>query len=127
MYTLEFSIQGLPKNVTNNMVHWRKKHAEAKKWKLFVIAEVRRHLMRAPDLKDYRRPKLERAKLTLTRHSSSEPDFDGLVASFKHVIDGLVEAGVIANDKTSNIGQPNYVWVKAKPKQGFITVKVEEV
>lgn len=70
---------------------------------------------------------LERAHLILTRHSSSEPDFDGLAVSFKPVIDGLVEAGVLANDKSGNIGQPEYRWFKAPMKMGFITVEVREL
>lgn len=70
---------------------------------------------------------LPRARLTLTRFSSVEPDSDGLVSSFKHVIDGLVECGVLVNDRFSNIGMPDYRWSKVKPKQGAIHVVVEEI
>lgn len=70
---------------------------------------------------------LEKAKLTLERHSSVEPDFDGLVSSFKFIIDGLVDCGVLIGDKTSVIGRPDYQWVKASPKKGKIVVIVEEL
>lgn len=68
---------------------------------------------------------LERATLTLTRFSSTQPDYDGLVSSFKHVIDGLIWAQVLENDKWDNIGAPTYKWNKAPRKKGFIEVVVE--
>lgn len=68
---------------------------------------------------------LEKAKITLTRHSSREPDFDGLCGSFKFCLDGLVKAGVILDDKVSVIGQPTYLWVKASPGMGKIEIKIE--
>ena len=68
---------------------------------------------------------LEKASLTLTRHSSVMCDFDGLVTSFKNCIDGLVLAKIILDDSPQIIGIPVYKQVKTKPKQGFITIKVE--
>jgi hypothetical protein len=65
--------------------------------------------------------------LTLTRGSSVQPDYDGLVSGFKHVIDGLVLAKVLINDDQETIGIPEYKWVKADPKEGFIRVTVEEI
>lgn len=113
--TLEFEIQGLPKMTNASRVHWTKKMKEAKKWKALVYEQV--SLARWTPI--------NKANLTLIRFSSVEPDFDGLVSSFKHVIDGLVEAGVLENDKVSNIGQPKYAWQKCAPKMGKIRVKVE--
>ena len=69
---------------------------------------------------------LEKAKLTLIRHSSSEPDYDGLVSSFKYVIDSLVTLKILVNDKSKNIGVPDYKWQKAPAMKGFITVGIEE-
>jgi len=54
------------------------------------------------------------------------PDYDGLVSAFKSVVDGLKEAGVILDDKYENTGPWNCVWRKAKSKQGFVRVIVEE-
>lgn len=114
---IEFEIIGLPK-MTNGFrrQHWTHRYKEAKKWKALVYEQV--SLCKSTPIAEPR--------LTLTRFSTREPDFDGLVSSFKHVIDGLVEAGAILDDKVSIIGQPTYLWEKAKPKQGKIKVRVEE-
>ncbi len=68
---------------------------------------------------------LKKAHLTLTRHSSIRPDSDGLVSSFKHVIDGLVDTKIIVDDDYKTIGMPTYLWEKAPAKKGYITIKVE--
>lgn len=118
-YHLHFTLQGLPAT-TNSMgrKHWSVKAAEARNWKTWVVFAVGSKRPCKP---------LERAKLTLVRYSSGELDFDGLVSSFKHVIDGLKQAKVIADDKYSNIGQPTYLPRKTAPKRGYIEVTVEEV
>ena len=67
---------------------------------------------------------LETAKITLIRGSSREPDFDGLVGSFKAVLDGLVKAGIIKDDKVSVIGQPTYLWERTSPKKGYIRIQI---
>lgn len=89
-------------------------------WKQQVISFVKFNRLGPP------KP-LPMAKVTLTRCSSSEPDFDGLVGSFKNVLDGLVAALVIEDDKMSNIGAPDYRWEKASPGGGKIRIVVEEI
>lgn len=118
-YSVEFELKGLPK-LTNQLSRgvWQKRMGHTNLWKRKVWAAVW-HL-KPPE-------PLAHAALTLIRCSSREPDFDGLVSGFKPVIDGLVEAGILANDKSSNIGQPKYEWVKTSPKLGKIKIKVEEV
>lgn len=69
---------------------------------------------------------LKKAKLTLTRHSARPCDFDGCVSSFKSILDGLVEHGVLADDNMNVIGQPTYKWEKSPPRKGFCTIVVEE-
>jgi hypothetical protein len=117
-YVLELEIPGLPKRTNNAQANWRAKYAEAKKWKRLVLNAVvfARKQPKAP---------CQKAQVTLTRHSSVRPDFDGLVSSFKHVIDGLILAKVIVNDNHDVIGVPEYLWEKAPPKLGRITIKVE--
>lgn len=114
----EFSIEGLPK-LTNQSYrsHWRSRHAEAKKWKSLVTA----HCLD----KGITNLKLNSAVLTFKRHSSVEPDFDGLVSGFKNVIDGLKVSGVIIDDKPSIIGSPTYLWEKCAKGEGKITIKIE--
>lgn len=98
--------------------NWRTKHGQAKKWKQLVFIAVSKHIPDKPFMK---------AKLTLTRFSAKRPDFDGLVAGFKPVIDGLVEAGVITNDDFSVVGVPEYLHEIMPPKKGKIKIKVEEL
>ncbi len=118
-YSLEFKIVGLPK-MANQLLrgHWATKAGHAKKWKRLVWAKA--WPLKPPQ-------PLTSAVLCLTRVSSSEPDHDGLVSGFKHVIDGLVECGVIATDKPSCIGQPRFFWEKGSRGHGYIKVKVESV
>lgn len=119
VYTLEFQLPGLPK-LANQLLrsHWGTKVGHANTWK--------RKVWRAAWVYKPVTP-LTRAKLTLTRVSSREPDYDGLVSSFKSVIDGLVEAGILANDKRENVGVPEYLWRKGPRSPGKVIVRVEEI
>lgn len=120
MYKLHLIIDGLPRRTNNNASSWRARAAEARVWKRRVVDAVvlKRAAPAAP---------LAKAKLILRRYSSVEPDSDGLVSSFKHVIDGLIEAKVLKNDKRENIGMPAYDWRYAPRNNGFIEIMVEEV
>jgi Holliday junction resolvase RusA-like endonuclease len=70
---------------------------------------------------------LVKARITITRFSSTEPDFDGLVAGGKFLLDGLVKAGVIHDDRPGIIGQPVYRWEKYPPKMGKVQILVESL
>lgn len=119
-YCIEFEIPGLPPtiNAGGRSRHWRIGWAATAKWKESIGWATAGKRPKKP---------LERAQITLTRYSSMEPDFDGLVSSFKAVIDGLVVHGVLAGDKMSQIGQPRYRWEKCPRNSGKIKVRVEEV
>lgn len=118
-YLLEFELPGLPRTTNALMVHWRVRHTHGQRWKRSVHLEcLRRGVPPKP---------LEKAKVTLTRCSARECDFDGLVSSFKNLMDGLTEAGVIKDDKPSVIGQPIYLWEYARPNMGKVKIKVEEL
>lgn len=118
---LEFEILGLPKILANARMHWSVKAKENEKWKRLVCKAVLNEQERAA--RQFK--KLTRAKVTITRFSSTEPDFDNLVSAGKSLLDGLKEAGVILDDKVSVIGQPVFLWEKCKPKEGKIKIKVE--
>lgn len=90
---------------------------EARKWKSLVENLSFNKLPPEP---------LKKAHLKLTRFSSREPDWDGLVSGFKHVIDGLKSSGIILDDKMSVIGKPDYFWTKTSPKEGRIEIEVIE-
>jgi hypothetical protein len=117
MYELSFELPGLPPMLNSySGGHWAK--AKRGKWKDYVWLAVRNYLPPAP---------LKKARLVCIRASSSMPDYDGLVTSFKGVIDGLVESGVIEDDSLKHIGVPEFGWRKAERKKGFVYVQVAEV
>lgn len=119
MYNITFEINELPPTTNSQTgMHWSKKGREKKRWHFMVWQMVGSNKPKQP---------LKRAKLTLERFSSVRCDFDNLVISFKNVIDGLTECGVLEDDKYENIGQPTYIPVKCEPKRGKIRVTVEEL
>jgi Holliday junction resolvase RusA-like endonuclease len=118
-YVLEFEINDLPKTYNSlGRAHWTVKAKEARKW-ISLVGFV----------SSSKRPKecLRKCSLELVRFSTRSPDFDGLVSSFKHVLDGLTKAQIICGDKIENTGVPNYRWEKAKKGEGKIKVRVESV
>lgn len=116
----EFQVNRIPK-MTNYLAgkQWFSKHKEAVIWRRLISEQI--ILLKINDLK------LDKAHLTLTRHSSKAPDSDGLVSGFKPVIDALVRFGVIIDDNYKVIGMPTYLWEYRPRKQGgMITVRVEK-
>lgn len=114
-----FELNGLPKTTNSGgRAHWAIKAKEAKYWKYAVSLA----------LLDCIKPNkpFQKARGTFTRCSSVECDFDGLVSSFKHVVDGLVESKIIIDDKPSCF-KAEYLWEKTKPRFGKIKVMIEEV
>lgn len=95
--------------------HWAIKARATKIWRGNVVT-----------LTKGRRPKkpLERAFLRLTRHSEREGDIDNIAISFKSCVDGLKEANIILDDKTSVVFSREYCWKKAARGKGFITIEV---
>ncbi len=118
----QFKIPGLPK-IPNANGNWRVKYGNSKKWRK-LAAEAAWGVWSLS--KRCGKP-LERVKLTLIRGSTRECDYDNLVASFKPVIDGLMDAGVITDDNSKIVCQRQYIWEKAKAKAGYIIVFVESL
>lgn len=117
LYSIRFEIVGLP-SLLNIKAHPIVAGKKRKLWRQWVLYSVG---MKRP-------PKpLQRAKLTFTRFSSSEPDYDNMVGSFKPLVDGLVDARVIIDDARKNIGTPEYLWIYCPPRQGKIRIEVLEV
>lgn len=118
-YSLEFELLGLPK-LPNELLtrHWSKVVADSKRWKndVFLITAGKRPS--SPLLK---------AKLTLVRRSTKEPDRDNLYGSFKPVIDGLITAKIIEDDNPQVISKMSVRWEKIGQKKGSIYVKVEKL
>jgi hypothetical protein len=120
-YHFVLVLKGLPK-MTNpsgaRSTHWRVVKAERDHWKNLVACHGLSHRPLRP---------LKKAVLCLTRLSSVRPDSDGLVSSFKAVIDGLVLGRVLVNDGWDNIGMPDYRWEKATPGQGGIRIELTAI
>lgn len=104
-------------NAYHGRMHWRKRDRITKEYDRIVMAFVSGKKPPQP---------LNSYSLECLRSSSSEPDYDGLVLSFKPVIDALVRNGILADDKLSNSGAWQVYWSKAKPKKGFISITVTE-
>lgn len=117
--TLDLTLPGLPPtNAADRRSHWSY-HKLSKTWQNKTAAAVLEALGRWPEAP------LERARVTITRCSTTEPDFDGLVAAGKHILDGLVRAGVLVDDAPKVIGRPQYFWERAPRGQGCVRVHVE--
>jgi hypothetical protein len=109
-------IEGLPKIVSNgSQGSWFTKHNNAKLWHRKVYLALSGFIPDEPYIF---------LNLIMTRASSSEPDYDNLVISGKPVIDGLVRAGIVVNDKQKNI-LCKYQWEKCRPKDGHIILELE--
>lgn len=111
------TIDGLPKT-PNSLLrqHWAIVKKEKDKWLALIGAHSAGKRPKEP---------LTKALITIIRHSSRAPDFDGMVLSGKFLIDPLTKLGIIIDDNMEIIGQPKYAWVKSKPKQGFVEIFVE--
>lgn len=115
-YRIGFELPGLPKTTNKTKgSSWWAVNAERKYWKDYVYHVLVHALPCKP---------LEKAKIRCVRYSSSAPDFDGLVSSFKPVIDGLTQCGVIIDDNMDVIGVPEFEWVSCKRGEGRIEVWV---
>lgn len=69
----------------------------------------------------------KRAKLHYYRHSSTCPDFDGMVDSCKKLQDALVKLGFIQDDSMKHIWKPEYDWVQAKLGEGKMQVVIQQL
>ena len=116
-YTLDLEISTLPK-LPNQLLHghWSTVSRESRMW----------HDLVGWSVVAARRPEapLARARVWFTRRSRSEPDPDGLVGSFKYVLDALVSSRVLENDRRENV-EPIYNWLRAQ--QGSIRIQVQAV
>jgi len=114
-YWMSYELPGLPKGLNGSHSHWRVAAAEKKRWRVMSALVAR----------SKRPPKpLASCSIRCTRFSSSEPDYDNLAASFKAIIDGLKDAGVIEDDRSTCIVKREYLWEKTAPKKGMVRIEV---
>jgi Holliday junction resolvase RusA-like endonuclease len=118
-YSLDLEIKGVPKILANMRGGWKALHFEKKKWKDRTHREVILNRMVPATA-------LLKANVRLTRYTSRCPDADNLYSSWKGVLDGLVEAGVIKDDSPHVI---NLVcdWQKTSNRLAKIRIQVQEL
>lgn len=116
-YYLIAELPGLPKMMNSQGLSTNRFVLASlrKRWRTAVAKLVLQRKPRAPH---------KRARVRFTRFSSVCPDPDNLVAGFKPCLDGLVDGGILTNDKWDNVGMPEYTWVKAPQKAGKIRIEV---
>jgi len=118
---IEFTLPGLPKSPNGAHGSWQAAAGERKKWRnwsrLAALGEMR---------KGGKFP-LEKIRLTITRHSLRPMDYDNRVMAAKSAVDGLVDAGLIADDTDQFIVERKYPWEPAPRGKGKIVVVVEEL
>lgn len=119
IYNLEFKIDELPDSQADVQkvrirTRYRKDWHEKVYWAVY---------------QNGRRPSVPLTSVEVygVRHSSQIPDRINTWYSFKCVVDGLIEAGVILNDSPHVIIRENYTWEYAPPSAGFISVRVLQV
>lgn len=119
--TLDLEIQGLtPINTADGLNRWSRQRLR-KAWEGKVASAVLMALGRWPAAP------LDRARVTIVRCSTREPDFENLAQGGKFILDGLVKAGVIVDDSPVVIGRPDYRWERAPRGQGSVRVRVEAI
>jgi len=103
---------------------WRVRANNRKLWHKRVLDAVREVSLHHPA---YTFSKWIKAGIVCTRYSTREPDQDNLVISFKAIIDGLVQCGVLVEDNNSVILQREYKWEKCKRIDQRVTIVVTEL
>lgn len=120
MYKLDITLHSLPDSLNKGLrTHRMKYNAKNKRWDMLIFGMVRNRLPVKP---------LTKARITIVRHFWRSLDYDGLVGSMKPIVDALVSAGVLIDDKYSVTGPWN-VTQEFRPKSAgpLLTVCVEEV
>ena len=118
-YELHIRLIGLPPmNTADGANRWARKN-DRDCWYRAVSVACTGRLPSSP---------LGKARVRITRRSASarEPDFENLTQGGKHLLDGLVRCGVLLDDNPDVIGRTDYVWEKAPPKGGNVTIDVWE-
>ena len=117
-YEYTFRFDQLPTLQADGFTHWRTRNAYRKRRHDLVaqLVQVERARPTMP---------LELAAIACTRHSAGRhPDRGNLANSFKPVIDGFVQAGVLVDDRPEVLVEETYAHAKAPRGGGFITVTI---
>lgn len=119
-FSLKFTLETMP--ITLNAVLGGKWRARYKNFKLIhnlIHYKVRLEKPAKP---------IQKAKVTIWRYSSGTLDRDNMFFTFKPIVDGLVEAGVIQDDGFDQVKElyPHQIKIKRTEKPR-VEVLVEEI
>jgi len=118
-YWIRLVLPGLqPMNTASTRRHAMVQYRMASQLRALVVALVGRR-------KPWFIP-LRRAHLLVTRHSSVMCDRGNLAIAAKPLVDGLVQARVLANDRPEELVTERYEWERAPQGQGYTEVIVVE-
>lgn len=117
-YLIEFILPGVPK-ATNALFNtsWHQRHKNAVYWKKLVRAIT---LTKAPHTP------LESVQIDIIRYNYRSLDYDGLVASMKPIVDGLVESKILRNDTYKITGKWNVGQEYIKKGQEHVWIRITE-
>jgi hypothetical protein len=114
---IEIIIQGLPPSPNKfRTMHWGHRSRESKKWRQMTAYLALRYSPKDP---------FKGVWLTFKRHSSQPMDPDNGCGSVKALIDGLVDAKIIADDGPDIVLGVKHEWEIAPPGKGFIKIIIE--
>lgn len=116
---IEILLEGLPPT-PNQLIrmHWAQVAKEKKRWRTMTYYQARSLRPQTP----YRH-----VELTVVRGSSRGTDLDNVLAAVKPIIDGLVDAGILADDCPKVVQRIIPMWEKAPIRKGFIKIIVREI
>jgi hypothetical protein len=121
---IEIGIAGIPTRPNENRrLHWSARAKDEKIWRNSARLSALDALRRSGHADDYplRRAAIEYV-FVLERASG---DLDGLVAAAKPLLDGIVEAGVLVDDRVGVLVALSSRWVRG-PRKGVI-IRIREV
>jgi hypothetical protein len=101
----------------NHRLHWSQRSRLNKIWRLRVQNVIRGLEPSEP---------LERCHAVITKYGTRDMDFDNLVTSMKPVVDGLVDAGVMVDDKSRHFSC-EYKFEKCKRGTECLVIQLKEV
>lgn len=118
---IEIKLEGLPM-LPNKLrtMHWARRARECATWRRAAAYMAKKTLPES--FKPY-----EQCVIFLIRASTSECDMDNGIASFKPLIDGLVDAGVMVDDGPTVVTQIKFGWEPAKRGSGHVRIEVRPV
>lgn len=119
---IELFIPQLPK-LPNQLLgaKWFVRASHAWKWKALVGDALQERWANGG-----RDKQLSRAHITFTRCSPRQCDFDGLVGSYKPVLDSLVFHRVISGDAPGDV-ELSYFWEKTPKKNQGVRIVIEPI